>query len=63
MRSRRETVSPLEAAIRSDAISHLSDIAIRTGRKISWDPEAERILSDETAQKLLHRPMRHPWML
>ena len=38
MRTRKPTVNPLESAIRSDTISHMSDIAIRLGRPITWDP-------------------------
>ena len=63
MKTRRPTVNPLESAIRSDTISHLSDIAIRLGRKISWDPEKERILDDREAEKRLGRPMRRPWTM
>jgi predicted dehydrogenase len=63
IRTRKSTVSPLEAAIRSDTISHLSDIAIRTGRLIRWDPARETILDDDTAARRLARPMRAPWQL
>lgn len=61
MRTRKPTVNPLESAIRSDTISHMSDIAIRTGRPIKWDPVAERIIGDAEASKRLDRPMRRPW--
>ncbi len=63
IKSRKPTVNPLESAIRSDTISHLSDIAIRLGRKITWDPAAERIVDDTEATKLLDRPMRKPWTM
>lgn len=63
MKTRRPTVNPLESAIRSDTISHLSDIAIRTGRKITWDPKTETILDDPAASKMLDRPMREPYMM
>jgi hypothetical protein len=29
---------PLDEAIISDCISHMGNIAIRTGRKITWNP-------------------------
>ena len=61
MRTRKPTVNPLESAIRSDTISHLSDIAIRLGPAITWDPAAERIVGDPEASKRLDRPMRKPW--
>ena len=61
VKSRKQPVSPLEAAIRSDTISHLSNIMIRTGRPIQWDPLREVIVGDEEASKLLDRPMRTAW--
>ncbi len=61
VKSREQTVSPLEAATRSDTISHLSDMMIRTRRPIEWDPEAERIVGDPAAAKRLNRPMRKKW--
>jgi hypothetical protein len=53
--------SPIETALRSDLISHLSNIAVRTGRKIRWDPAKETIVGDDEAEKMMHRPMRKPW--
>ena len=63
MKSRKVTLSPLESAIRSDTISHLSDLCIRLGRPIRWDPKKEQIVSDPEATKLLDRPLRAPWKL
>lgn len=63
IRSRKETVNPVESAVRSDAISHLADIAIRTGRKIRWDPAGERIIDDAAASRMLDRTVRAPWRL
>ncbi|AKJ65068.1 Gfo/Idh/MocA family protein [Kiritimatiella glycovorans] len=61
IRTGGETVCPIEAAIRSDTISHLTDIVARTGRSIEWDPEREKIIGDPEAEKFLDRPMRTPW--
>jgi predicted dehydrogenase len=63
VKRRKPTVSPLESAIRSDTISHLSDIAIRAGRPIRWDPHKEEIIGDEQAGRVLSRPSRAPWRL
>lgn len=63
VKSRNPTISPFEAAIHSDAISHLSNIAIRTGRKIRWDPRQEVILDDSSASTMLERPLRAPWTI
>lgn len=59
----RRTVAPVEAACRSDLVTQLSEIAIRTGRKVRWDTVAERIIGDESAARMAHRPMRAPWSL
>jgi hypothetical protein len=33
------------------------------GRKIRFNPDTEEILGDETATRMLARPMRSPWHL
>ena len=63
IRSRKQPAAPVEAAVRSDTVSQLSDIAIRTGRKIRWDAVKEKIIGDAAASKMLSRPMRKPWHL
>ena len=63
VKSRKKAVSPLDHAVRSDIISHLCDIAIRTKRKITWDPKKEMIVNDPAASRRLSRPMRAPWTL
>lgn len=63
IRSRQETVSPIESAVRVDTISQLLNISIRLGRKIHWDPGAEKIIGDPDAERMLSRPMRCPWTL
>ncbi len=63
IKSRKEAVSPIGDSVRSDIISHLSNIAVRTGRKITWDPKKEVIVGDDEAAKMCHREMRAPWTL
>jgi hypothetical protein len=63
VRTRQTPVSSLVDAVRSDLISQLCDIAVRVGRKITWDPKQEEILGDAEASRLLSRPMRAPWTL
>lgn len=60
MKSRKQTINPLEPAIHSDTISHLADIVIRTGKSIKWDPDKETIIGATDQQtKYLDRKM-HP---
>ena len=42
---------------------HLTNIAIRTGRKLRYDPVKEQIVGDEEANRLVYQPMRAPWHL
>jgi len=63
VKSRNPAISPLEAAIRSDTISHLSDIVVRLKRPVEWDPQRELIVGDEEASRKLDRPMRKQWAI
>ena len=63
IKSRQQTVCPVEMAVRSDTVCHLDDIAIRLGRKLRWDPQREEFINDEQANRMLSRPMRSPWDL
>lgn len=64
IRSRQQTVAPVDVAVRSDTLCHLSDIATRTGRRLKWDPLREEIVDDPQANRyLLPRSMRSPWHL
>lgn len=61
--ARRTPASDIDSAVQSDFMSHLGDIAIRTGRKIRWDPVQETIVGDEVAARMTHRALRAPWTL
>lgn len=63
VRSRRTPVSDIDSAVQSDFMSHLGDIAIRSQRKIQWDPAKETIVGDEAAARRMSRAMRGPWVL
>jgi len=63
-RNNKNGVRPnAEEAHRSCSLLHLANIAIRTGRKIRWDPVAERVVGDDEANRLVDVPMRAPWHL
>ena len=63
IKTRSKPVSPIESAVCSDIICHLADIATRLGRKLRWDPEKEKFINDEQANRMLKRAMRSPWHL
>lgn len=63
VRTRGTPVSSIESAVRTDTVCHLSDIAMRLGRKLRWDPAAERFVGDTEADRMLTRAWRSPWRL
>ena len=63
IRTRGETVAPIENAHRSITCAHLGNIAMRLGRKVRWNPDAERFVDDPEADRMLQRAMRGPWHL
>jgi len=62
VRSRGETVCPVEVGHRSISIGLLGEIAMTTGQKIKWDPIKEEIIGSSVASRLLSRPYRRPWI-
>lgn len=63
IKTRSETVAPVEVAHRSVMIGYLGIIAMKLGRKLRWDPEKERFVNDPEADRHLSYSMRSPWHL
>ena len=64
IKSRAETVSGIDVAVKGDALCHIGDVAIRLGRKVTFDFKKERFIGDEIANhRLKARAMRQPWHL
>ncbi|MBM4038695.1 MAG: Gfo/Idh/MocA family oxidoreductase [Planctomycetes bacterium] len=64
VRTRERTAAPAEAAHRATGLCHLAHIAVLTGgRKLRWDPAAERFLGDADANAHLSKALRAPWRL
>ena len=61
VRTRTETIAPIEIAHRSITVAHLGNIALLLGRKLRWDPEKEEILGDPVASRMLSRAYRGSW--
>jgi hypothetical protein len=63
VRDRREPVSSLDSGHRATCLGNVADIAVRLGRKLTWDPGADRFVSDDEANRKRSQPMRSPWSL
>ena len=63
VKTRKEAGGDAETSHRAATLLHLANIAIRTGRKIRYDPVKEQIIGDEEANRLINQPMRAPWHL
>ena len=63
IKTRGQTLADAEIGHRTNSLCQIGHIAIQVGRKLSWDPNAERFTNDETANRLLSRPLRSPWRL
>lgn len=60
----KRAICDIEAAVRSDTLCQLSLIAVKLGRKLKWDPQAELFIGDDTANAMLQRrPFRGEWKL
>jgi len=55
---RKDPVSDVYSHHRALSTCHLAAIAARVGRKIAWDPKAERVVNDDAAQALIARQKR-----
>jgi len=63
VKSRRPCYGPAEVGHRTISVAHIANIAMRLGKKLRWDPAAERFPDDDSANRLLTRAMREPWRL
>lgn len=61
MRSRKDPIMHIEAGHRVATLCIVGNIAYRLGRKLHWDPVAERFPGDEEANRMLGKPYRSPW--
>jgi predicted dehydrogenase len=63
MASREEPVSPVRVQHRTVTACHLTNISLRLGRPITWDPATEQIAGDDEAQSWLRRDQRAPYQI
>lgn len=63
VRLQQPSYAPAEVGHRTASLSHLGNIALRTGETLKWDPVGEHITNSEHADRLVRRPRRAPWQL
>jgi predicted dehydrogenase len=63
IQSRALPICDVAIGHRSATVCHLGNIALRTGRKLTWDPRQEKIVGDADAAKWLTKAYRAPWKL
>ena len=62
IRSRQQPIAPVEVAHRACSACLIHHMAMKTKRKLYWDPLKERFKNDDEANALLSRPQRPPYV-
>ncbi len=63
IKTRDRCVCDVEVCHRATSTCHLGNIAFRSGERIVWDGETERITNHPELNSWLRRPYREPWEL
>ena len=63
VKTRGQPNAPAETGHRTASICHLLNLSMKLGKKLEWDPKAERITNDESANQHLMPKMREPYVL
>jgi len=63
VRTRARTLCDVETAHRAISIVLLGDITMRLRRNLKWDPEKEKFIGDDEANRLCSIAKRPPWRI
>lgn len=63
IKSRKAPTAPAEIGHRACSTCLLHHIAMKTRRHLHWDPVKERFINDDTANAMLSRPQRAPYVM
>ncbi|MEN6560244.1 MAG: Gfo/Idh/MocA family oxidoreductase [Acidobacteriota bacterium] len=63
VRTRRAPAAPAEVGHRSNSVCVMTHIAMKLGRKLAWNPAAEKFVGDAEANRWLDYPHRRPWVV
>ena len=61
IKSRKEPISPVEIGHRACTVCLVTHIAMKLGRKLTWDPDKELFVNDNEANSMLSRSQRAPY--
>jgi predicted dehydrogenase len=61
IKSRNLPICDVAIGHRSASVCHLGNIAIRLGRRLTWNPDTEEFIGDGEAHQMVTRPYRAPW--
>jgi predicted dehydrogenase len=60
--TRGKPVADIEQGYISTTSCILANLSMKAGRTLTWDPVKQRVVNDDEANRLLHRPYRKPWV-
>ncbi|MDO4570258.1 MAG: Gfo/Idh/MocA family oxidoreductase [Planctomycetia bacterium] len=63
IRTRQDPVSPVEQGHCATTLGNVSDICLRLGRKLRWDPQNDAFIGDDEANAMRMRAERSPWTM
>lgn len=63
IKSRKQPICDVAVGHRSATVCHLGNIAVRSGKKIQWDPVKEQVVGDASLASYVNKPYRAPWKL
>jgi len=61
IKSRKEPISPIEIGHRACSVCLITHIAMKLGRKLTWNPDKEVFVNDNEANAMLSRTQRAPY--
>lgn len=63
MKSRQQPICDIEIGHRSTSTALLGNVALRSGRRITWNKQMEKVENDAAANKFVSREYRKPYKL
>ena len=63
MKSRQQPICDIEIGHRSTSTALLGNVALRSGHRITWNKQTEKVENDPAANKFVSREYRKPYKL